>query len=188
MSTVQIPRPKTRQTPLILLTIARVFVLLALALWIGGLGFFGALAAPAMFKIARAAGQGELAPQMVALMLSRFGYVTYACSVLLLLGWLVEQINGAVSDRVDRIWWWIQGASSLAMLGIALYLNQVLMPQIQGLQTKLGDPASKAVFDAAHARYSSVAAVGLYLGLLVLIALVWRISRLQVLAGQPKNL
>ena len=156
--------------------------MLALSLWIGGLTFFGALAAPAMFKIARAAGHGELAPQMVALMLARFGYVTYACSAFLLLGWLAEKFGGALRDRKDYLWWMIQGAASLAMLAIAGFLNQILMPQIQNLQSKLADPASKIIFDAAHAQYSSVAAIGLYLGLLVLIALIWRISRPQVLA------
>ena len=171
------------KSQLFFLTIARILVILALALWIGGLTFFGALAAPAMFKIARAAGHGELAPQMVALMLARFGFVTYACSAFLLLGWLAEKFSGALRDRKDQIWWTVQGAASLAMLGIALYLNQTLMPQIQSLQAKLNDPASKAIFDAAHERYSSVAAIALYLGLLVLIALIWRISRLQVLAA-----
>lgn len=173
-----------------LLIVARFLGLLGLGLWLGGLAFFGAMAAPAMFKISRAAGVGELAPQMVGVMLARFNSVMYACGVFLLLAWLVEPLCGAVRAGASRTLWWIQGVCSIAMLAIAIYLGTTLMPQLTRLQrevrpaattaptTKTRPPnaAAKARFDALHTGYSGWAAVTLYLGLAALLTTTWRFT------------
>lgn len=160
--------------------------LLGLGIWLGGLAFFGAMAAPAMFKISRAAGVGELAPQMVGVMLSRFNYVMYGCGVLLLLSWLIEPLCGAVRDGASRTLWWIQGACSIAMLAIAIYLGTVMMPQLTRLQSQVKPgattvnarpgSAAKARFDNLHGGYSGLAAVTIYLGFAALLATTWRFT------------
>lgn len=168
-----------------LLIVARFLGLLGLGLWLGGLAFFGAMAAPAMFKISRAAGVGELAPQMVGVMLARFNSVMYACGVFLLLAWLVEPLCGAVRAGASRTLWWIQGLCSIAMLAIAIYLGTVLMPQLTRLQRDVRPStttatrqanAAKARFDALHTGYSGWAAVTLYLGLAALLTTTWRFT------------
>jgi uncharacterized membrane protein len=180
------PRPKYFG-----LTLARFFALLSLSLWLGGLFFFGALAAPAMFKISRANQVGELAPQMVSLMLGRFGFITYACGALLLLSWIGEKLLGGVRNGRSQTLWWVQGACSAAMLGIAIYLGTVLMPQIQKMQPQIlasvpaasaqstlkSNPISaqtKTRFDALHQGYSGWAMVTVYLGLATLLSIAWR--------------
>ena len=171
-------RPPARRTWW--LALSRWLVSLALCLWIGGLAFFGAIAAPAMFRVARAAGQGALAPQMVAAMLARFGVILIACGLILLLGWVVERRAVEFGDRRERAWWWAQGAASLLMLGVALYLHTVLMPRIQAMQAPVlsgGDASVRAAFDVAHRSYGSLASLSLYAGLLVLWTQIRRVGR-----------
>jgi uncharacterized membrane protein len=174
------------------LVLARFLTLLSLCFWLGGLFFFGALAAPAMFKISRANGVGELAPQMVGLMLGRFSYVTYACGALLVLGWLLEFALGRARESWSRTLWWVQGVCSVAMLAIALYLGTTLMPQIQKMQPQVlsgvagsslrsvspaVSPGTKARFDALHQNYSGWAMVTVYLGFATLLCVSWRSVR-----------
>jgi uncharacterized membrane protein len=172
--------------------LVRFLTLLSLCFWLGGLFFFGALAAPAMFKVSRANGMGELAPQMVGMMLGRFSYVTYACGALLVLGWLLEFVLGRARQSVSRTLWWVQGVCSVAMLAIAIYLGTTLMPQIQKMQPQVlssvsgsslrnnaaaTPPAVKARFDALHQNYSGWAMVTVYLGFATLLCVSWRSVR-----------
>jgi uncharacterized membrane protein len=173
------------------LVVARFLTLLSLCLWIGGLFFFGAMAAPAMFKISRANGVGELAPQMVGVMLGRFGFVTYACGALLIVGWAIEKWLGAARQSWSKTLWAVQGVCSVVMLAVAIYLSNVLMPQIQKMQPQILSsvkgastqstlaakpvaPQTKARFDALHQNYSGWAMVSVYLGLATLVAFSWR--------------
>ncbi len=146
--------------------------LLALALPLGGLAFFGIFAAPSMFRVARAAHRPELAPQMVALMLGRFGWVLIACAGVALACWIADRPRLDVPDaRRSSLWWRLQGAASLLVLGLSLFLQLALMPRIlamQGQVLALSDPALHASFDAAHKSYSSVASVLLWATLFVL--------------------
>lgn len=148
----------------------RFLTLLALVVWVGGLAFLGPIAAPAIFKVSR-----PLGPIMVGAMLQRFTPVTYICGLLLLLGWLAE----VKLPRPGRagVLWWFQGACSVLMLVIALYLGQTLMPRINALQPQVVAQAApppagvKAEFDAAHKGYTSMTRVVVYLGLGALLAL-----------------
>ncbi len=161
------------------LVAVRFLTALALGLWIGGLFFFGAMAAGPMFRVAREAHHGELAPQMVAVMLGRFGFVLLACGLMLLLGWASENWLAPPRSLWEKRLWTIQGAASATMLGIALYLGLVLMPRIRAMQFGVlhgPNSALKTQFDAAHSAYSSLAGVSIYLGFAVLLSMMWRIS------------
>ncbi|HEX8237435.1 MAG TPA: DUF4149 domain-containing protein [Abditibacteriaceae bacterium] len=176
----------------ILLAVARLFTVLGAGMWIGGLAFFGAVAAPIISRVDR-----SLLFVLVAPMLSRFSVVTYVCGGLMLLGWLMERYAARGVARRSRPAWWAQGACTVVMLTIALYLGQVLMPQIKDLQRDLRKPSTiigllqdrllkkrgdaagepKTSFDLAHNRYSQMSQVTVYLGLATLFLFCWRVSR-----------
>ena len=155
--------------------------LLVLALPLGGLAFFGIFAAPAMFKVARAAGRAELAPQMVAVMLGRFGVVLITCSLVALLCWLLDKPRlSSLDARRAGLWWNLQGVASLVALGVSLYLHFGLMPRILAMQGQVlaaTDPALRASFDVAHKGYSSAASVLLWASLFALGCLARRGAR-----------
>jgi hypothetical protein len=176
----------------ILLSVARLFTVLGAGMWIGGLVFFGAVAAPIISRTDR-----SLLFVLVAPMLSRFSFVTYVCGGLMLLGWLMERYVANGVSRRSLPAWWAQGAFTVVMLSIALYLGQVLMPQIKELQRDLRKPStiiglledrllknragaageSKTEFDLAHNRYSQMSQVTVWLGLGTLFLFCWRVSR-----------
>jgi putative copper export protein len=176
----------------IFLSVARLFTVLGAGMWIGGLAFFGAVAAPIISRVDR-----SLLFVLIAPMLSRFSVVTYVCGGLMLLGWLMERyVARGVARRCLPVWW-AQGACTVVMLTIALYLGQVLMPQIKELQRDLRKPStiiglledrllkkrgdaageSRTEFDLAHNRYSQMSQVTVYLGLATLFLFCWRVSR-----------
>jgi hypothetical protein len=160
------------------LGVARFCTLCAFTLWLGGLAFFGPIAAPIVFRVSRAHGMGHIAPEMVAFMLTRFGFVMLGCGVLLLLGLAAERALSTPAALWSRRLWWIQGIGSLLMLALAVYLTQVLMPQIVALQPQvLGSnvsPAVQAAFDARHARYSQLATIIVWTGLAAMLAFALR--------------
>jgi putative copper export protein len=176
----------------ILLSVARLLTVLGAGIWIGGLAFFGAVAAPIIARVDR-----SLLFVLVAPMLSRFSVVTYVCGGLMLLGWLMERYIARGVPRRSLPVWWAQGAFTVAMLALALYLGQVLMPQIKELQRDLRKPStiiglledrllkkrggaaveSRTDFDLAHNRYSQMSQVTVYLGLATLFLFCWRVSR-----------
>src|SRR5690349_19502407 len=70
----------------------RFLTFLALSLWIGGMAFFGAMAAPVLFKLTKTSSAPELGPQMVGEMLGRFGVLTTICSLVLLISWFADGV------------------------------------------------------------------------------------------------
>ncbi len=157
-----------------LLGLARTLVALCLGVWIGGLAFFGAITAAIMFPMTRRAGVPELAPLMVGPMLSRFALVCTACSLFIVMGWLLD---GALTRRAA--WWRAQGALSLAAVALGAYLNFGLLPQVERDQSvvipiyaaSLRPHASlspeqrqiKARFDAGHALFGQWSRLNLWL-------------------------
>jgi hypothetical protein len=188
----------------ILLSLSRFLTVLGAGAWIGGLAFFGAVAAPIISRTDR-----SLLFVLVAPMLGRFATVTYVCGALMLLGWLGERYLANGVTRRNAPWWWLQGVGTVAMLAIALYLGQVLMPQIKELQRDLKKPASiigmledrllknrgdrdgssenKNAFDAAHERYTQLAQATLFLGLGTLFVFCWRICGRTLEPGQESG-
>jgi uncharacterized membrane protein len=177
-----------------LLASLRFVTLFALSIWVGGVIFLGAIMAPAAFGISRALG-----PQLVGAALARFTPLIYVCGVLMLLAWAIEgwmnRRNGG-SRATGRKLWWAQGACTLGMLVLALYLGQVLTPRINSLQrfaistgtrdapVGIGQKVesdevqatNKAAFDVAHQRYTQVTKLNLWLGIATLFLLSLRLS------------
>ena len=178
-----------RRTPFWLLGGVRFLTLAALALWLGGIIFLGAIAAPAIFQVARGHGVAELGPRMVGAMVARFNGLTYGLGLLLLAGWGIEHWLRAVRHGYPRKLWWLQGACSAAMLGIALYLGFVLMPRLNRLQEQLPVPqiraarapasrpvssATKSEFNRAHRSYTDLTMLVFWLGMGTLLSLALR--------------
>lgn len=159
---------------------------LALSLWIGGMAFFGAMAAPVLFRLTKVSSAPELGPQMVGDMLARFGVLTTICAVLLLICWAVD---GVLSQSKGQLLWKVQGALSLLCLGFSIYLGSVLLPLTQAQQSQIlpiyvksvhgqtlspQETAQKAAFDQGHEAYKRLASLNLYLLLGVMGILVAR--------------
>jgi uncharacterized membrane protein len=102
---------------------ARFLFLFAFALWFGGYVFFGAIAAPAMFKTGRANELYTIAPLMVGNILSRFAVFSTICGVTMLIGWLLEGAYRKMSSSRK----WQGGLTGLALL-FTLISNFVLLP------------------------------------------------------------
>lgn len=199
------------------LALFRFLTVLGAAIWIGGLVFFGAVAAPVLVKTDRA-----LLFLLVAPLLARFAVVTYVCGALMLLGWLGERfVQMAREKRGESIarglsLWRAQGLFSALMLLIALYLGLAVMPRLLQLQPQMqaenarsslrapqNNSAANAAstrdipeaqktpqrreFDALHERYSSLARVTVWLGFGVLFTLCLRLSLGETLVGLERK-
>ncbi len=170
----------------------RFVTLAALALWLGGIVFLGAIAAPAIFKVARGHGVGELGPQMVGAMLMRFNPLTYGLGVLLLVGWGSEYWLRTTGCHWRHRLWRMQGVCSIAMLALALCLGLVLMPRLNTLQSQVpvqresvsrmeqrsrSSPSGDAMtseFDRAHQDYTRLTMLLFWLGTAALLSLALR--------------
>lgn len=155
-----------------LLGLSRTLVALCLGVWIGGLVFFGAMTAATMFPMTRAAGVPALAPQMVGPMLSKFAVVCTICSVVLLVGWLLD---GALSKR--DVWWRAQGILSVVAVVLGAGLNFGLLPAVErdqivavplyvrSLKASLSPQEAqlKARFDAGHDRFNRLTGINICL-------------------------
>ena len=174
----------------------RALALLAIALWVGGMAFFGAVAAPLLFRAARQSAAPELAPLLVGQMLGRFTWVTYVCSALLLAGWLLD----GFCSRDRRFLWWLQGALSALCLAFAVWLGAVLLPQTVAQQAQIvplfakdargqtltpAEGAERARFDVGHKAYEKLGALNVYL-LLGLLGII--VARTRVWAPPAQSL
>lgn len=172
---------------------------LGIALWLGGMMFFGAVAAPALFRVARAEGVPEIAPQMVGALLSRFTFVTYACAALMLVGW---SLDGILSRQRDK-WWKLQGTLSVVSLALALYLGQIILPRTLEQQAQIlpifgraergqtlspAEQKLRARFDAGHRTYQRLGSLNVWILLATLALLIARgTSRAQSLPTSRSN-
>ena len=157
-----------------LLGLTRTLVALSMGLWIGGLFFFGAITAAVMFPMTIKAGVPQMAPLMVGPMLSHFGVVCSICSVVLLVGWLVD---GLLTK--SALWWRLQGVLTILAVGLGAYLNFGLLPAVERdqpaaiplyVRSKGPHPSFtpaelelRARFDAKHERSSTLFFVDIYL-------------------------
>lgn len=173
---------------------ARFLTALCASLWIGGMAFFGIMAAPVLFHpersgIARAANTATLAPQMVSAMLTRFGTLTTILGALLI---LFALLDGVFSRATKNRMWRAQIMVSSLCLGFSLYLNGVLLPQTRSAQAEIlpliaraervetlssREKAQRLAFDKGHSGYQKLATINLYLLMAVLLLLVARGAR-----------
>ena len=139
--------------------IARFLFLLGLGVWLGGYAFFGAVAAPMMFRVARENSAPTLAPLMVGEILSRFAFVSTVCAFLMLAGWLLSRGFSA-----PKSWKW-QGVFTVCAVAVSLFSNLVLLPQTRAAQPQIlsfiekrargealssGELGVQTAFDARH--------------------------------------
>ncbi len=170
------------------LVMARFVTTLGVALWLGGMAFFGAVAAPVIFPMSRKAGMLDLAPRMAAVMLGRFSKLTLVCAALMCLGWLAEGWVARPLNEARRLWIG-QGTVTAACLALAIYLGGILLPQTEASQAAIlpiimraergevltpPETAQRAAFDREHQRYKSLASLNLCFLLVVLFLLSWR--------------
>ena len=175
----------------VVLVLARFVTALSLSLWIGGMAFFGIMAAPVLFHpeksgIARSANTATIAPQMVSAMLTRFGTLTNICIVLMVIGCLMD---GILSGSLRKLCWRAQAVLTVICLVFAQYLNVVLLPQTKAQQAEIlpiiaradrgevlsnVDKARRVAFDTGHKEYQNLATFNLYLLMAMLLILMGR--------------
>ncbi len=195
-----LPSPPRR----FLLTLIRFVCALSIALWVGGLAFFGIMAAPVLFHpersgIPRAPDTAILAPQMVSAMLTRFGTLTTLCAVALLVGVLLD---GALSRTFSTRIWRFQTVLCALCLTIGIFLNSVLLPQTRRDQAEIlpliaraerGEKLSaaqtqrRAAFDAGHTGYQRLASLNLYLLLAILFILLARGAEIGARSSEARS-
>ena len=147
-----------------------VVVYLALAMWIGGLVFFGAGVASLLFQPGVLPNH-TMAGAVNSAILGRLNYIEMGAGVLLMGGVFYTAIR-------YRQWMnWLSLVIVIAMVGTAAYYTGTLYPKMEALRVSIGDfdnlPAEKMVlkeeFDKGHKLYSALAKGVLAGGVLVLI-------------------
>ncbi|RYG57778.1 DUF4149 domain-containing protein [bacterium] len=180
-----------------LLGLTRTLVALGMGLWIGGLAFFGAITAAIMFRMTREAGIPDMAPKMVGPMLSRFAIICTVCSVILVVGWLID---GLLTKRA--LWWRLQGGLTVIAVTLGAYLNFGLLPVVERDQTAVlplyvrsisaassltpAEAQLKARFDAGHERFNRLAGINIWLLVGALACLMARSLPEEVGRSRPK--
>jgi hypothetical protein len=147
-----------------------VVVYLALAMWIGGLVFFGAGVASLLFQPGVLPNH-TMAGAVNSAILGRLNYIEMGAGVLLMGGTFYTAI------RYKQWMNWLSLAIVIAMVGTAAYYTGTLYPKMESLRVAIGDfdnlPAEKMVlkeeFDKGHKLYSALAKGVLGGGVLVLI-------------------
>ena len=145
----------TKTTPQLQLVAARFVTLLALAIWIGGILFFGAMAAPVVTAVTRdhsdtllgmARSERYLGFIAVGAMLGRFLPVLYITGILALCAWWTEGRLLMLSVRGPRsqgsgvrgaALWIGQGACMVLMLALIIGGGLLLRPRMDTLQEAL---------------------------------------------------
>jgi hypothetical protein len=147
---------------------------LALVVWLGGIVILGALVAPTTFQVLPqndpATGR-ELAGQLFGTVIARFHYVEYASAAVLLLTLAAMAVLGPRPRAFA-----VRCAIVLAMLGVALYSDFVVLAGIDAIQEEVGtlvsrlpaDDARRVQFDLLHERSMELMLVDLA-GALVLL-------------------
>ncbi len=147
-----------------------VVVYLALALWIGGLVFFGAGVASVLFQPGVLPNH-TLAGSVNSTILGRLNYIEMVAGVLLMGGVFYTAV------RYKQLLNWLTLILVIGMVGTAAYYTGTLFPRMNALRVEIGDfdnvPAEKmplkAEFDRGHKLYSTLAKGVLGAGVLVLI-------------------
>lgn len=145
-------------------------VVLALAIWIGSLTFFGAVVAPVIFDAAVIVSRTE-AGEINAAILSRLGLIEAIASVI---------VAGGAIYGVYRTRNWLSWGVLVLSVGMAItsyYYNDILFPRMNELRVAIGSfdtianekRALKAEFDQSHATYSMLVKLVLGSGLIALV-------------------
>jgi uncharacterized membrane protein len=154
--------------------VLRYAYVLALVVWLGGIVLLGALVAPATFQVLQQADPAngrELAGQLFGTVIARFHYVAYGSAAVLLVTLALLAVLGprprAFAARCAII---------LAMLGVALYSDFVVLSGIDAIQQDVGtlvsrlpaDDPRRIQFDSLHELSTELMMVDLAGALLLL--------------------
>ncbi len=155
-----------------MLVVLRYVELLALALWVGGMVFFVAIASPAIFRTLGLEAGGKL----IRLVFNKYYRLGYACGAAGAgAGWALCVVAGA--PRFGPL----VPALVSGMIGIFLYMGLILRPQILKVREALGpldglpaDHAGKGLFQRMHRRSVLLNAAVLAAGLAALFLIAQR--------------
>jgi hypothetical protein len=133
----------------------RYAALLAIAVWLGGLLTLGGVAAPALFDILGAGGDGGRLQAAAAFgdMLRRFYLVSYVCAGVLLASLMLRAILGPRPRRFA-----VRVSIAGAMLAATAWAGLVVAPQVTRAQQEIGglpsrlpdDDPRRAAFTRLH--------------------------------------
>jgi uncharacterized membrane protein len=119
--------------------------LLCLVLWLGGIAFFGAMVAPALFTRLTTAQAGAV----VTVIFPRYHAMAYACGVI----GTALAIYLALA-RGPRGWWFGAAIALAIALAVTLYDGRIVAPRVHQIRAVAEeanpDPARKAEFDRLH--------------------------------------
>lgn len=126
-------------------TLLRSLILLALAVWVGGMLFFGAVLAPVVFgwvmpMVPDPALGLHVAGTMVRVSLLRLHDIGILCGVVLLVLCILERVTGATRRTIVP-----QLALVAIMLGLTAYMQYSVIPRMESLRIQAG-PAMGASF------------------------------------------
>jgi hypothetical protein len=114
------------------MTFLRYLALVALAVWVGGLGVLAGVGAPAVFDVMAiddAVGGRELAGRLFGTMLLRFQYVAWGSAVALFVSIGLRAALGPRPRRTAiRIW------TVVAMAAISVFTVFVIIPEIDAIR------------------------------------------------------
>ncbi|HVN91587.1 MAG TPA: DUF4149 domain-containing protein [Candidatus Binataceae bacterium] len=119
--------------------------LLSLVVWLGGMIFFSAFTAPAVFSVLSTADAGKV----VGTIFPRYYILGYVAGVIsTILGFYFA------FGRGPRLWWSFAGIALAIGLGLTFYAGTALRPRINAIRSvntdPNPDPAMKAEFDKLH--------------------------------------
>jgi hypothetical protein len=148
--------------------------LVALAVWLGGMGVLAVLVAPTTFFVLEAADAHTgrvLAGAVLGEVLRRFHLLAYACGGIILLCLLIAKFVGP-PPRAFKL----RTGIVAVMLVIALYSGVPLTNQLSNLQFSVAGPvnalpetdAKRSRFDRLHATSTALFTINIALGVVLL--------------------
>ena len=119
----------------------RIFRLLALAAWVGGLLFFAFAVAPVAFKVMPNAHQAGLIVRGTLLALHRIGLFAGCIYLFFTLALLAIQADSHAARAIEI-------ALVVTMMALTLYLQQSVLPHMETDRLTLGGDLSNAPYDS----------------------------------------
>jgi uncharacterized membrane protein len=142
----------------------RQLTLAAVAVWLGAMGFFAFIVAPAAFS----ALDREAAGRFVSAVFPRYYTAGLALGLVALFGLGVRWVGGGWRS-LD----WLNGGCVLLMLALTLYAGAVVLPAAhaarEAVRSAGADPAAAASFARLHRLSSILNVVVMASGILVLV-------------------
>lgn len=124
----------------------RIFRLLALAAWVGGIAFFAFAVAPLAFKIMPDPHQAGLIVRGTLLALHRIGLFAGGVYLFFTLALLATQLDSHPARAVEIV-------LVVSMMALTLYLQQSILPRMETDRLTLGGNVDAAPLEAPARRH-----------------------------------